>query len=109
MVISGRTSHVTADLTLPPAKGPILGSVSVTGLDLRALGRNAKFFDGVKDLPVAVSASSGIPQSIPAAKLAQAAFDIAAKGEVPFAAMKGKALHLNSLRLVGRYDGTAGT
>jgi len=37
-----------------------------------------------------------------------AAFDIAAHGEIPFAAMKTKALHINNLRLVGRYEGAAG-
>ncbi|HWM61914.1 MAG TPA: hypothetical protein VNN98_07165, partial [Rhizomicrobium sp.] len=106
VMISGRTSHVTADLTLPPDKGPILGNVAITGLDLRALGANAAFFSGVKNLPVVASASTEF-RIDPGGKLASAAFDITARGEIPFAAMTGKALHLSSLRLVGRYDGAA--
>jgi len=34
--------------------------------------------------------------------------DVLARGEIPFTAMKSKALHLESLRLVGRYDGESG-
>jgi len=104
VVISGRTSHVTADLTLPPAKGPILGTVTVTGLDLRALGENAAYFSGVKNIPLVASASTEF-RIEPGGKLGFAAFDIIARGEIPFAAMKTKALHLNRVRLVGRYDG----
>jgi hypothetical protein len=106
VAISGRTSHVTAELTLPPDKGPILGSVAITKLDLRALGANAPFFSGVKNLPVVASASTEFRIN-PGGRLGSAAFDITARGEIPFAAMTGKALHLSSLRLVGRYDGRA--
>ena len=35
VLISGRTSHISADFTVPPDKGPILGSATITGLDLR--------------------------------------------------------------------------
>jgi hypothetical protein len=104
VLISGSASHITAEITIPPGAGPITGSMAVTGLDLRALGRNAKFFEGVKNLPMVVSASSDFRIDA-GSKLGMAAFDLAATGEVPVAAMKGKALHINSLRLVGRYDG----
>ena len=103
-LISGSATHITAEITIPPGAGPIAGSVAVTGLDLRALGRNAKFFEGVKNLPLVVSVSSEFRIDA-GSKLGMAAFDLAATGEVPIAAMKGKALHVNSLRLVGRYDG----
>src|SRR5690606_2701942 len=39
--------------------------------------------------------------------LAAADFDITARGEIPFEAMTGKALHVEALRLAGRYDGKA--
>ena len=104
LAISGHTAHVSADLTLPPAKGPVLGRVTVTGLDLRGLGANAPMFAGVKNIPILVSASTQFRMD-PGGKLESAAFDIAAHGEIPFAAMKGKALHIDGLRLVGRYDG----
>jgi hypothetical protein len=40
-------------------------------------------------------------------KIEEATFDIAAQGEIPFSAMKSKALHVDSLKVVGRYDGAA--
>jgi hypothetical protein len=58
VMISGRKSHITGDLTLPPDKGPIHGSVAVTALDLRALAANSHFFDGVKNFPVVASVST---------------------------------------------------
>jgi hypothetical protein len=106
VLISGHTSHVTGQLSLPPDKGPVLGHVAVTGLDLRALGNNAKLFDGVKDIPIVASASTEFRVES-GGKLSFAAFDITAHGEIPYAAMKTKALHINNLRLVGRYDGAA--
>ena len=104
VMISGRVAHVTADLTLPPAKGPVLGRATITGLDLRGLGRNAKLFEGVKDLPVIASGTTTFRVD-PGSKLIFATFDIDARGELPYAAMTSKAVHIESLRLVGRYDG----
>ena len=107
VMISGRKSHVTAMLTLPPAKGPIGASVSVTGLDLRALSANSHFFDGIRNVPVVASASADFRVNS-AGRLGYAAFDISAHGEIPWAAMANKALHISNLRLVGRYDGASG-
>jgi hypothetical protein len=104
VLISGRTSHVTADVTMLPSGGPVLGTVTVTALDLRALGSNARMFEILKHIPVVASASAQFRMD-PGGKLGFAAFDITARGEIPYAAMKGKALHISSLRLVGRYDG----
>jgi hypothetical protein len=104
VLISGRTSHVTADVTMPPSGGPVLGTFTVTALDLRALGSNAKMFEILKNIPVMASASAQFRMD-PGGKLGFAAFDVTAHGEIPYAAMRGKALHVSSLRLVGRYDG----
>ena len=106
LTVSGRTAHVLADLTLPPAKGPVLGKVSVTGLDLRGLGANAAMFAGMKNMAVLVSASTQF-RIAENSRVDTAAFDIAAHGELPFAAMKTKVLHINNLRLVGHYEGAA--
>ncbi|HET7084985.1 MAG TPA: AsmA-like C-terminal domain-containing protein [Rhizomicrobium sp.] len=103
--LSGHITHLTADLTLPPGKGPVTGRATITNLDLRALGSNARMFQGVKDLPMVVSASTQF-RIDPGNILASAAFDAIAHGEIPYAAMTSKALHVDSLRLVGRYDGT---
>jgi hypothetical protein len=104
VVLSGHIAHLTADLTLPPAKGPILGKAAVTGLDLRGLGSNAPLFASLKNLPVIASASTDF-RIDPGNILTSAIFDIAARGEIPYAALASKAVHLESLRLVGRYDG----
>ncbi len=107
VLISGRKSHVSATMTMPPGKGPIGASVSVTGLDLRALAANSHFFDGIKDIPMVISASADFRIDA-GARLGYAAFDITGHGEVPWAAMRDKALHISNLRLVGRYEGETG-
>lgn len=107
VLISGRKSHVSATMTMPPGKGPIGASVSVTNLDLRALAANSHFFDGIKDIPVVISASADFRIDA-GARLGYAAFDITAHGEVPWAARRDKALHISNLRLVGRYEGETG-
>jgi hypothetical protein len=105
-MIAGRKSHVTADLTLPTGKGPTSGSATVTGLDLRALAADSKYFATAGTLPLVANASVNF-QVNPNGTLDTAAFDVRAKGEIPYAALKDKALHVNDLRLVGRYDGAA--
>jgi hypothetical protein len=104
VLLSGRMTHVSADLTLPPGKGPITGKAAVTGLDLRGLGSNAELFQSLKDLPVVADATAEF-RIDPGNILAMAAFDLTARGEIPYAAMTSKALHINSLRVQGRYDG----
>jgi hypothetical protein len=106
VTLSGRIAHVSADFTLPPGNGPVQGKATFTGLDLRGLGANAAMFAVVKEIPVVLSASTQF-RMLSTGKVEEAAFDITAHGEIPYAAMKSKALHLNSLRLVGRYDGAA--
>lgn len=106
VVLAGSKSHVTADLTVPPARGPIQGKASFTDLDLRGLGRSAPMFDGVKNIPLLTNAWAGFTIA-PGGALTAADFDITARGEIPFEAMTSKALHIEALRLVGQYDGKA--
>ena len=103
VLLSGRKSHVKAALTLPPGNGPIQGDVTITGMDLRGLGASAKMFEGIRNVPVMVDASANF--TITGVTLTKADFDIRAVGEIPFPAMKDKALHVQDLRLVGHYDG----
>jgi hypothetical protein len=104
--MSGKHSHVTADVTVPPGKSAISGSAAVTGLDLQALAANAAMFSGVQGVPLRANAAAKFTVN-PGGALGSADFNIVAAGQIPFAAMKDKALHVNALRLVGRYDGTA--
>ncbi len=105
VLLAGSRSHVTADLAVPPARGPIQGSIKVTGLDLRGLGRSARMFEGIRNIPLSANVAGTFTVN-PGAILAAAAFDITASGEIPFAQLKSKALHVRALKLTGRYDGT---
>ena len=104
VLLAGSRSHVTADLTLPPVRGPIQGSVKVRDLDFRGLGRSAKTFESLKNIPLVASVSANFTVN-PGAILGKANFDITAHGEIPFTQMKSKALHVQALKLVGFYEG----
>jgi len=105
VMTGGRTSHVTADITLPEGRGAIQGTANTTGLDLRGLGAAGGIFSSLKNLPVLLGVSTRFTVA-PGGALAAADFDVNASGEIPWSALKGKLLHLQTLRLVGHYDGT---
>lgn len=105
VLTAGRTSHVTADITLPAGRGAIQGTANVTGLDLRGLGAAGGIFSSLKKLPVILGVSTRFTVA-PGGALAAADFEVNASGEIPWSALKGKLLHLQTLRLVGHYDGT---
>lgn len=102
--LSGRTAHVKANMTLPPARGPVRGDALITGLDLRALAANAPLFKPLSDIALSVNVAARYDVA-PGAHVTAADFDVTAAGELPFAALKSKALHVRQLRLTGRYDG----
>ncbi len=104
--ISGRHSHLAADLILPPKDGPPSGTLTITGLDLRALAANAPKFAALKDMPV-IAGLSGRFAFAPGGKLARADFDATAEGDIPLALLKGKVLHVDLLKLSGHLDGPA--
>ncbi len=105
--ISGKKARIGADVTVPPNDGPISGSFTVTGLDLRALAANTPKFAALKDIALVANVSSRFRFG-PGAKLDFAEFDATAKGETPFGLYKTPLLHVNNLHLVGRYEGIAG-
>jgi hypothetical protein len=104
VVMSGRSAHVKANMTLPPDKGPIRGDAMITGLDLRALAANAAMFKPLGNIALAVNLAARYDVA-PGAHITAAAFDLTAAGELPFAALKSKALHVRQLRMSGNYDG----
>ena len=105
VLISGSASHVTAEITMPPGqRGRSRAAWRSRGWTCGRWARNAKLFDGVKDLPMVVSASTEFRVDA-GGKLAQADFDIAATGEVPVRRHEGQGAACQQLRLVGRYDG----
>jgi len=104
--ISGRRSHLAADLILPPKDGPPSGTLAISGLDLRALAANAQKFAFLKDIPV-IAGLNGRFAFAAGGTLARADFDATAEGDVPLALLKGKVLHVDLLKLTGHIDGPA--
>ena len=91
VMVSGRTAHVKADVTLPPDKGPTNGTALVTGLDLRGLAANAALFSPLKDIALSVNLAARFSVA-PGAHITRADFDVTAVGELPLKALKGGVL-----------------
>ena len=104
VTISGKPAHVKADLILPADTGPISGSATVSHLNLAALGANAALFQPLRSFPLTtdLSVTFNIAQG---GHVSQTDFDLSAAGDIPWAALKDKALHVRQLRLTGHYDG----
>jgi hypothetical protein len=105
--ISGRPARVHASLLLPPKKGPVHGDVEFTGLDIGALGANARAFSLVKGIALNadMSASFTIDHG---AHLASADFGVDAYGTVGVPGIIVGPVRVKSARIVGRYDGASG-
>jgi len=104
--VSGHPAHVTGEFTIPPSSGPVKGAIALKGLDLRALGSDAKAFASVKHLGLTVDMSASF--AVQGVHLLNADFGIGAKGAVDVPGLVHGPLKINSLQIVGRYDGAAG-
>lgn len=101
--ITGAAAHVLATIRLPQGRGDVTGDVTIDGLELAALGRNAKQFAALQpfDLRTSLSGSFDIGTGN---FLRSADFGISATGIV---GGFGSPLTIRNLRFVGRYDGIA--
>jgi len=99
--VSGRAAHITGLLNLPPAEGPVTGNIHVHGLDVAALGRNAKMFHFLRS--VAMLADFSATFAIEGTHLLSAGFDANAAGKAILIGIKQPVL-VKTLRLNGRYD-----
>ncbi len=104
VTISGKSAHVKADLLLPSNDGPISGNAAIAHLDLAALGANAPLFAPLRNIPLTTDISTQFTVLF-RKHISQTDFEMTASGEIPFAALKGKALHVRALHLAGHYDG----
>ena len=102
--VSGKPAHVKADLLLPSGSGPISGSAAISHLDLAALADNAPLFRPLHILALSTDISAKF-NLVPGGHVSQTDFDLSASGEIPYVALKDKALHIRQLRLTGYYDG----
>ncbi len=102
--ISGKPARVEAVLHLPAKGDDVSGDVSISGLDLKSLAANSKFFvflapfDLRADLSGAFTLAHGT-------ELRSADFGVGAQGTVNGL---GKPLHVRSFKIAGRYDGATG-
>jgi hypothetical protein len=104
--ISGRAAHVKGDFIFPPKKGPVRGAVSVLGLDISALGSNAKAFESVKGVGLTVDMSASF--AVQGVHLLGADFGIGAKGTLDIPGLAKGPMRVRVLQVVGRYDGATG-
>ena len=91
----GKPAHVKADVILPADNGPITGTATVSHLDLAALGANAPLFRPLHILPLSTDLSAKF-NIVPGGHVSQTDFDLSASGDIPLAALKGKALHVRN-------------
>ena len=100
--ISGHPAHATGEFTIPAGNGPVKGSVALRGLDLRALGSNAKSFSGVKDVPLILDMSASF--AFHGVHLLNADFGVGAKGAIAIPGLAHGPLKIDNAQIVGRYD-----
>src|SRR5262249_8960312 len=87
--------------------GPVNGDISISGLDVGALGANAKMFALLKGIALTVdmSASFTIDHG---AHLSSADFGFDAHGAVGIPGLVKGPINVKSMRVVGTYDGNTG-
>jgi hypothetical protein len=100
--VSGHPAHVTGEFTLPPLHGPVKGAVSVTGLDLRALGSDGKTFAGMQQLGLTIDMSASF--TMQGARLLDAEFGVGAKGALDLPGLARGPLKIRTAQIDGRYD-----
>lgn len=104
--IAGRPAHIVGEFTLPPNKGPVKGEIALRGIDLRALGSDAKGLAAVKRLNLVLDLSASF--TMRGAHLLSADFGLGAKGSIAIPGLKKGPLKVDAAQLVARYDGASG-
>ena len=99
--VSGRAAHISGEMTLPPRAGPVSGRIQVAGLDVAALGRNAKMFRFLRSVAMKADFSSGF--SILGTHLLNADFALTANGSAVIVGIS-KVVRVAMLHLSGSYD-----
>lgn len=102
--ISGKPARIEAVITIPPKGNDISGDVSISGLSLRSLASNSKFFSFLQPFDLATDVTGSFTLSH-GTHVAAADFGIGASGTV---SGLGPLVHVKAFRLTGRYDGTTG-
>jgi hypothetical protein len=99
--VTGHAAHIAGEMSLPPKQGPVSGRIEVHGLDIAALGRNAKMFAFLRSVAMVADFSSNF--AIDGTHLLSADFAVSAKGSATLVGIR-KAVRVAMLHLSGRYD-----
>lgn len=104
--ISGKEAHIAANISIPPNNAPSTGHFALTGLNLAALGRNAKVFSALRIAAVNVDLSADVVFS--GNRLSTVKFQSAGQGGLEGLGPKGGLLALGTIRATGTYDANTG-
>ncbi len=99
--VSGRAAHISGELAMPPRQGPVHGRIEVKGLDIAALGRNAKMFRFLSSVAMTADFSSNF--AIDGTHLLAADFTVGASGSAVLVGIP-KVVTVKMLHLAGSYD-----
>ncbi len=103
--ISGRPAHVAGRFVFPPQGHRVTGSLDVAGLKLSALAENTKTFAALKGAALGTDAHLRFVFVGP--KIESLDFTATATGALFLPKVEGP-VKVNSLKLVGHYDGSGG-
>jgi len=103
--ISGHAAHIVANLKLPSGADTVAGDVSIKGLDINALGENAKALAFLKPYALRTDVSGSFVLDHHSTRVRYADFGLGSAGTV---SGFGHPIFVRSMRLVGRYDGRTG-
>ena len=99
--VSGRAAHISGEMSLPPHAGPVNGHISVSGLDIAALGRNAKMFHFLQSVAMTAGFSSSF--AIEGSHLLHADFAADASGSATLVGI-AHVVKVKAMHLAGHYD-----
>lgn len=102
--ISGHRAHVLGDVKLPQNAGNVTGDVSITGLDISALGTNTKAFAFLQPYALVTDLTGSFTLDH-ATSVRYADFGLSSAGMI---IGFGPLIHVKSLKLLARYDGATG-
>ncbi len=103
--VSGHPARITGEFSIPPKKGPVRGAIAVSGLDLRALGGNAKTFASVKGVGLIIGLSASF--TLQGAHLVNADFGVDAHGALAVPGLLHGPLQVHRIQVAARYDGVS--
>jgi hypothetical protein len=99
--VSGKAAHISGEMSLPPRAGPVTGNLHVSGLDIAALGRNAKMFHFLQSVAMIADFSSSF--AIEGSHLLHADFAADASGSAALVGI-AKTVKVKAMHLAGHYD-----